>query len=301
MFLHLFEIGKLLQVKRPHIYWTPCAAHCIDLMLEDIGEIPQVKRTIDRGVALTGFIYNHVGVLNMMREFTKRRDLVRPGKTRFCTSYLTLQSIHKQKVNLRTMFTSQGWVSSKWAKDQKGKRISETVLSPAFWNGVVYTLKVMGPLVRVLRLVDNEKKPAMGYIYEAMDRSKEAIMKAFNGNEEKYKEVFKIIDKRWECQLHQPLHAAGYYLNPEFFYNNPHIEFDEEVTAGLYACITKLVPSQEVQDRIISELYVYKKAEGLFGIPLAIRSRTTKAPGNLNNLLRISEFITCSEFQMFLF
>ncbi|XP_076887099.1 uncharacterized protein LOC143537156 [Bidens hawaiensis] len=30
--------GKMLQQKRKHIYWTPCAAQCIDLMLEDIGK-----------------------------------------------------------------------------------------------------------------------------------------------------------------------------------------------------------------------------------------------------------------------
>ena len=37
---------------------------------------------------------------------------------------------------------------------------------------------------------------------------------SFLGNEEKYKEIFEIIDRRWEIQLHQPLHAAGYFLNP---------------------------------------------------------------------------------------
>ena len=64
------------------------------------------------------------------------------------------------------------------------------ILMPSFWNTIVYILKVMGPLVQVLRLVNNERKPAMGYIYEAMDRAKEAIIKAFNENEEK---VFKYF------------------------------------------------------------------------------------------------------------
>ena len=136
----------------------------------------------------------------------------------------------------------------------------------------------MGPLVRVLRLVDNERRPAMGYIYEAMDRSKEAIEKAFNGNEEKCKEIFKIIDARWECQLHQPLHAAGHFLNPKFFYGNLNIEFDEEITSGLYSYIGKLIVDQDVQDKIMDELSLYKRAEGLFGNPMAIRSRSTKAP-----------------------
>nr|KYP53976.1 hypothetical protein KK1_000140 [Cajanus cajan] len=35
--------GKMLEAKRKKIFWTPCAAHCIDLMLEDIGKLPNIK------------------------------------------------------------------------------------------------------------------------------------------------------------------------------------------------------------------------------------------------------------------
>ena len=41
-----------------------------------------------------------------------------------------------------------------------------------------------------------KKKPAMGFIYEAMDRAKESIQRAFNNNEGKYKDILAIIDKR---------------------------------------------------------------------------------------------------------
>ena len=119
------------------------------------------------------------------------------------------------------------------------------ILMPSFWNTIVYILKVMGSLVQVLRLVNNERKPAMGYMYEAMDRAKEAIIKAFNENEEKYSNIFEIIDKRWECQLHRPLHAAGHFLNPEYFYFDDNIATNQEIIVGLYACIQRLVPSAE--------------------------------------------------------
>ncbi|GFY87437.1 hAT dimerization domain-containing protein [Actinidia rufa] len=52
------------------------------------------------------------------------------------------------------------------------------------------------PLIRVLRLVDTEKKPPMGYIYEAMDRAKESIASSFGEKKEKYEDIFKIIDHR---------------------------------------------------------------------------------------------------------
>ena len=67
------------------------------------------------------------------------------------------------------MFTSKDWTCSKWAKELIGKRVAQTVLMPTFWNIVVYSLKVLGPIVHVLQLVDGEKRLVMGYIYEAMD------------------------------------------------------------------------------------------------------------------------------------
>ena len=96
------------------------------------------------------------------------------------------------------MFTSSNWSDSKWEKEQKGKTIANIVLMPSFWNTNVFCLKVSSLLVRVLRLVDGEKKTHMGYIYEAMNRAKNTIVRSFNGNEEKYKEIFKIIDKKWD-------------------------------------------------------------------------------------------------------
>ena len=84
---------------------------------------------------------------------------------------------------------------------------------PSFWNIIVFFLKVSSPLVCMLRLVDGEIKASMEYIYEAVNRTKNKIVRIFNGNEEKYKEIFNIIDKRWEIQLHRPLHAIGYFFN----------------------------------------------------------------------------------------
>ncbi|RVW51410.1 hypothetical protein CK203_097167 [Vitis vinifera] len=247
--------GRLLELKRPHLYWTPCAAHCLDLMLEDIGKLPNIKRTLERAISLNG-----------------------PAKTRFATAFITLSRLHEQKNNLRKMFTSSDWSDSKWAKEQKRKTIANIVLMPSFWNTIVFCLKVSSPLVRVLRLVDGEKKAPMGYIYEAMNRAKDAIVRSFNGNEEKYKEIFNIIDKRWEIQLHRPLHAAGYFLNPEFFYDKPEIEHDAEIMSDLYKCILRLTRDPAKQEKVVAEVSLFTNAQGLFGNELAVRTRKTRAP-----------------------
>lgn len=79
--------------------------------------------------------------------------------------------------------------------------------------------------------------------------------------------------------MHQPLHAAGYYLNPEFYYTNLDIESDQEVIKGLYTCIEKMVPSQAEQDRIADQIPLYRNADNLFGISMARRQRSSKSPG----------------------
>lgn len=34
-----YLFSNLLQAKRSHLYWTPCGAHCLDLILENIGKL----------------------------------------------------------------------------------------------------------------------------------------------------------------------------------------------------------------------------------------------------------------------
>ncbi|RVW59019.1 hypothetical protein CK203_107797 [Vitis vinifera] len=207
---------------------------------------PMIEAIGQYGVGMKGPTFQ--GLLNMMRRFTGQRELLRPAKTLFATAFITLSRLHEQKNNLRKMFTSS-----------IGQIVS-------------------GPLVRVLRLVDGEKKAPMGYIYEAMNRAKDTIVRSFNGNEEKYKEIFNIIDKRWEIQLHRPLHAAGYFLNPEFFYDKPEIEHDAEIMSDLYKCILRLTRDPAKQEKVVAEVSLFTNAQGLFGNELAVRTRKTRAP-----------------------
>ncbi|RWR75320.1 hypothetical protein CKAN_00369600 [Cinnamomum micranthum f. kanehirae] len=72
--------GKFLEAKFAHLYWTPCAAHCLDLMLEDIFKIPSLKRAFERAIVVHGFIYNRPTLLNMMRRFTQMKELIKPAK-----------------------------------------------------------------------------------------------------------------------------------------------------------------------------------------------------------------------------
>ena len=79
-------------------------------------------------------------------------------------------------------------------------------------------MKVSEPLVRVLCLVDGDEKPAMGYLYEAMDKAKEEIKRRLKNKVSLYGHYIRVIDARWDKQLHSPLHAAGCFLNPAIYF-----------------------------------------------------------------------------------
>ena len=212
---NLVVAGRKLMEKRTKLFWSPCAAYCLDLVLEDIGELPVFYNTIVNAKKITTYIYRHTWVLNLYRKYSKGRELARPAVTRFATSYLTLNCIKQQKNALRAMFALEEWATSPHASKSEAKLVMNLVLGDnRFWKSITYCLKCVIPLVKVLRLVDGDSKPAAPYIYEAMDRAKEQIAEKLKHQESRYSKVWKIIVTRWNLQLHRPLHAAAYYLNP---------------------------------------------------------------------------------------
>ncbi|CAH1426499.1 unnamed protein product [Lactuca virosa] len=193
--------AKLLQEKRPTIFWTSCATHTINLMLEGIGGLPRFKKVLDQAKKLTIFIYAHHKTLAMMRNHTKKRELIRPGVTGFASAFLTLQSLSEKKEQLKNMFSSSEWEECKFSGTPKGRASYGTVTSLQFWAGVTQCLKVFSPLVKVLRMVDADWKPSMGFVYGELKVAKEEIMKALGGNEKAYKPIIDIINHKMKGRL----------------------------------------------------------------------------------------------------
>ena len=95
------------------------------------------------------------------------------------------------------MFASKEWAKSPNAKKSDDINIQLIILSdPKFWLAIKFCLKCMIPLGKVLRLVDGDAKPAMDYIYEAMDRAEEQIWKKFNDVQRRYRPILRIIETR---------------------------------------------------------------------------------------------------------
>eukprot|EP00253_Pinus_taeda_P033448 PITA_33448 len=270
--------GKLLEEKHKTIFWTPCATHCIDLMLEDIGKLDWVKNIVDHAKSITKFIYNNSWILSLMRKYTEGRDIIRPAITRFATHFLTLQSMLSQHRNLQKIFSSEEWNLSQWSHKLEGKELKKKVNEEIFWRKAAEIVKLVEPLVKVLRLVDGERL-AMGFIYEALDQEKEQIKRAYKDKVANYGPFWAIIDERWNNQLHRPTHAAGYFLNPRYHYKAKATgALRGEVRDGLIDCIDRMIPLECDQLEIHRQVTNFTNASGTFGKNLAKIAREADEP-----------------------
>ena len=262
---------KLLHVKRPHIFWTSCATHTINLMLQGIGNMPRFKKVIDQAKAFTIFVYGHTRTLECMRYFTEGKEIVRPGVTRFASNYLTLDNIQEKKDQLRKMVVHSRWDSLKDVKSKKGKNATATILNPTFWKDVKLTLAVFAPLFKVLRLVDGDVKPSMGFVYGEILKAKRHVKEALGNVENRFKDVVAVIDKKMAGRLDSPLHLTAYLLNPHYSYADPSIFDVPKITEGFINCVeTFYYHDDEMQEQAANiELQKFQNREGPFSKKLA--------------------------------
>ncbi|CAN1797746.1 hypothetical protein LINPERHAP1_LOCUS21404 [Linum perenne] len=78
------------------------------------------KKVLDQAKNFTIFIYSHHRTLECMRSFTKKREIIRPGVTRFASQYLTLHSMMEKKGELRKTAVDKKWDDLKDVHTKKG-------------------------------------------------------------------------------------------------------------------------------------------------------------------------------------
>jgi hypothetical protein len=171
----------------PSIFWNGCAAHTIDLMLEDIGKIKQVYETIVRARSLTTFLYSQTRVMALMREFLGM-DLACADITRFATTYLNLKSMLDNNKELGKLFRSNELNEMGCLKKDKGKNANKIVRSDTFWKNVDCVVNFFEPLA-ILRRMDSDVL-AIGFLYGCLLDAKNDIAKTFDNDEHRFKTVW---------------------------------------------------------------------------------------------------------------
>ena len=123
--------GKMIMDKYKRIFWTPCAAHCLDLLLHDLEKFPWINDAVRKGKQISHFIFNHHLTLSLYRKQASK-ELLRPCETRFATYYITLKRVVEEKASIRSVVCSTEWENSHLSKETKGMELEQIILSNAF-------------------------------------------------------------------------------------------------------------------------------------------------------------------------
>ena len=246
---------------------------------------------------VTKFIYNHGYLLAWLRKRNDWKEIIRPGPTRFATTFLSLKSISEHKHDLQALITSKMFVDSRYSKSEKAKDVIQIVLDTKFWSDCQVLVQIVSPLVRLLRIVDADERPSLGYVYDGMLRAKKTIKKIFMNKKKAYREFAKIIKDRWDNQLRQDLHAAAYFLNPVFFFDKENFSKKPEVKKGFLNVVDKKIVSSKT--KFIEESLKYQNQVDSFANPMALDCLKTLRPGNdlqYYSLFKISFFLNLIQF-----
>ncbi|XP_028088338.1 uncharacterized protein LOC114288921 [Camellia sinensis] len=198
-------VGEMLMDKRKSLFWTLYAAHCIDLMLEE----DRKRRSI------CNFLVNRPNGTIFLSSLDTS-DISKAGEKVFEMLDEIVEKVGiEHVVQVVTDNASNYKLAGEMLMDKR-KSLFWTLcaahcidLMLEDFDKQIQLHRAAVPLIKVLRLVDSDEHLAMGFIYEAMDRAKVEIQSNFNNVFTYYDPIWTIIDRRWESQLHHPLHAAA--------------------------------------------------------------------------------------------
>jgi len=196
------------------------------------------RTMIQKGRDIVTFIYRQHYFLALYREFAKK-ELLKYVETRFAYNFLILHRLFNMRHELRQLVVSSQWVGWENSRSHLGIEVTSCVLSSDFWEEVELLISIVGPINRMMRLVDGDT-PCMGKVYEGMDRVIEHIQ-GLDLDESKITSLKEMCIKRWD-QFHVPLYAAAYILDPEF--QGKGQERDREVVRGWEKVLDRLIPME---------------------------------------------------------
>lgn len=265
-----------LMNKYRTFFSSVCAYHCIELMLNAIAEMNEVKEVLYKAKKICQLTYNIVWILNAFRKIAKGKEVFEPAATEFVAKFSTLQNIFDLKEPFQQVFLNTSWEHLVLSEKKLGSEVMDILLDQQFWSSCSRILKVIRPLVAVLHLVDSEERHSMGYFYDAVEKARKGIILAFDNKGSDYQPYLEVIDRVRE-ELHSPIHAAAYYLNPSAYYNSAFC-ITNVIQKGILDCIETLEINIMSQDNITRQKSFYEDALGDFSRPVAVRGRETLSP-----------------------
>ncbi|XP_057550448.1 uncharacterized protein LOC130828480 [Amaranthus tricolor] len=258
--------GELIEGRYPHIFWTPCIVHTLNLALKNICNAKNVSNN---------------------------EELLSVGDTRFALLVVMLKRMKLLKTTLQSMVFSEAW--STYHDDHRGQAtlVREKILNDDWWDNVDYILDFTCPIYDMIRACDTDKA-SLHLVYEKWDsmisKVKEIIYNHEHKQRHEYSSFFSVVEtillSRWK-KSNSPLHCLAHSLNPRYYSDTwlkevpgrvaSHV--DNEISTQRFNCFRRLFQDLEDRRKVNMEYAIFSARDGgVFTEPECLNDMYLMAP-----------------------
>ncbi|GBG85497.1 hypothetical protein CBR_g40136 [Chara braunii] len=232
--MQIFEEDESVK----HIFWIPCVAHVMDLILEDIGSIGWVASPIAQARLVTKFFNRHNHTREALETKTKLKLLL-PTKTRFSTNVIMMRRLLDKQTHLMQVVTEDPWRNTVWATRKVGQDVAEITAcagSPPWREDLRRLCRFMNPVMDMLQMLDSNIRQISKVLrrYEIMIAS--CLTPCDSLTTSKQDEILEVFDGR-RTMFRTPAHIAAMMLDLEV--RNTTLPDDDVMQQGLVAALVQ--------------------------------------------------------------
>ncbi|XP_050379561.1 uncharacterized protein LOC126796890 [Argentina anserina] len=295
--------GAMVEEAHPHIFWTPCVVHTLNLVLKDTlkakaylpgenveKELGWLMDVCNDVWFIKNFIVNHNMRLSMYNDNCALK-LLQVAETRFASHYVMLKRFRDVKNSMQQMVISPRWDMYREDDVKKARAVKEMLLSDTLWEQIDFMIAFMSPIYEMIRIADLDK-PCLHLVYEWWDTMIEKVKKAIYTPEfanvlsihcdasRFYDVVYSTLIARW-TKSSTSLYCMAHSLNPKYYSSQwleedlnwvaPHR--DTELTNERRRCLIKLYPDPQVRNKVMEEYGYFSLNMGDYSRPDALENK----------------------------
>ncbi|KAH1197017.1 hypothetical protein GmHk_18G050908 [Glycine max] len=262
--------GEIIESMYPHIYWTPCVVHTLNLALkntcaaknsegnEETFELCNLITDIHgNAIQIKNFIMNHNMRLTIFNRFTPLR-LLSVAYTYFASIIMMLKRFKLIKKGLQAMLISQEW--------RKVNFVKEKIVNDDWWDKIDYIIDFTRPIYDMIWVCDTDR-PCLHLVYEMWDSMIEKVKLEIYKKEKLshlencpfYDAVYQVLIVRW-TKSYTLLHCLAHSLNPRYYsdgwLHENHSKVapyrDAKISRERMKCFQRLFPNSDDFDKMAS-------------------------------------------------
>jgi Protein of unknown function (DUF 659)/hAT family C-terminal dimerisation region len=237
----MLKASQIIIKKYPHIYVQGCAAHAMDLLLEDWGKTTWIKETLHKAKYLVKFVKNRQMPLAVFRKHEVNLSLLLPGQTRFASNFIMIDRLLKVKEALEQSVVDPDWqayvTKLRDTRKDRARTLSRTVkrlvLDEHFWERCTNFREMVAPVVYALREFD-AKEPCMGKVLHIIRDLEKHVLALRTEPFNLDSDLADVAEDEFHARkrmITTDLHSAGALLNPYLLHDKELADDPDAITA----------------------------------------------------------------------